>query len=444
MPAQRHTKLLITIVQGVAASALLFIVFGTDPFGIGVPADVTLGFLLGALAVSVVASWLGVVAHELGHAFAAYYLGLKVRVVSAGPIAVDFTGDSPRITRGRGTHGADAHVFWTAGELPPALWLRASKLATLAGPVAGVLWSLLALALSALVHALPWLHSGLVLSAWLGIALSVINLIPLRIGMLTSDGLKLLWLLTGNEQAARLETLGRWGDTLFSEVSPGNWPEEMIREQEQALAPRPITSVEELSVALAAGQMLYLHYADRHDWPEAHHVIAAAADLPRKGAGGKAGSLFDGVDVYYAVHLALRGSNGLGARAALDRVSPRSPVQSNSLVAGAQAAIALAELDPEAARENARLALERLRLSDRSPGCDRVEATWWDDVLERAEQLDAALQQGRRPVIAMVAPAAAAPRSDFAWDPGVAPEQRALWLWRAPAAGGLDLVHTRR
>jgi hypothetical protein len=269
--------------------------------------------------------------------------------------------------------------------------------------------------------------------------MAVVNLIPIRSGLSLSDGGTLRLALTDRDAAAESLQAGRWMEHYLGPDAPGNWPAAVVHGMEAAFAAAPKATGEQIEPARLAGSLLYLHYVDRGEWVEATHVITAAADLPRsvKPSGHERPS--DLTDALHAIHLARRGRNPRAARSALRLIDPTSSTARNSLYIGAQAAIALLEGEPLAARGLAAEAKQLLKRTVQTVGVDRLEGSWWDEVIAAAST--AAPQP--RPVTPLPSrPAAATPipapialpvvvRDDlFAWDPGVPSDLRTIWIRR--------------
>jgi hypothetical protein len=308
------------------------------------------------------------------------------------------------------------------------------------GPAAGILIGVVLLETGALLSSDPgWLKHGLLAAGVWNIVASAVNLLPLRNGLMRSDGAWLMTLARGGPEADESIASMYWIDLVHSLTPPGNWPPEVVEAQESALSrPQPLTP-NQLDLAILAGYLLYFHYADRGDWEEAHHVITKAADFPRPSKRRAYNSRFDIIDVVHAAHLALRGKNPRGARSALERIHHRSFMRRNSLYVGSLAAIALQENDPVTALELATVARNVLEPSLMFVAADRLEDSWWEEVMLRAQALlPAAGAETKNPVRAIVG-GGVSREELFAWDPGVPSDLRTVWIWRGSAMADLDL-----
>jgi hypothetical protein len=246
----------------------------------------------------------------------------------------------------------------------------------------------------------------------------------------------------GKSTNAALAEHARWGNKLRAAEPPGNWPPDLVQEMESVLYADGAEPPGDIGLSVRAGYLLYFHHADRLDWMEANHVISRAVDLLQRLAPGH--RTFESLFALYAVHLALRGGNARGARSEVERIAPDSKVRRTSLFLGAQASITLAENDPLAALNMAQSAKKLIAPLIASDAISRVEATWWDEVIARAEALGPAsptplraIDGGApaRPVIG----AAIARGELFAWDPGVPSDLRTVWFWRGRYLAELEL-----
>jgi hypothetical protein len=188
-----------------AAVALLMLGFTVGAFAVLVLTAPALGAEWGAavglslicvgLPISLV---LAVAAHELGHVFGGACAGLRPQFAHVGPIT--FTRWA-----GRWSLGWDRRQSWLGGRVvcarPPesrarmAVFLLAGPSANLVAGVAAAVWFA-----DAGLPALPRCWAGLL--AVQSLFLGVVNLVPLRVGRLDSDGLALCRLLAGCEPVA--------------------------------------------------------------------------------------------------------------------------------------------------------------------------------------------------------------------------------------------------
>lgn len=390
-----------------------------------------------------IAYWLGVFVHEFGHAFAGLARGMTLLQFTVGPVMLDWTQGALRL-RWNGFRYSFAGSVRFSGDEPTTRGVSDHIWMTLGGPVAELLFGFALVISAGAVDG--WLHTALMAGGSWSLLSCLINLLPFRKGFARSDGARLRTLMRGGADAMAYLAAGRWTDSLLSPEAPGNWPDDVVQSLESALArPHPL-NLDQLDLALIAGTSLYFYYADRQEWVEANHVIAKASDLPRSAEKRARNSRFDLVDVLHAIHLALRGRNSLAARSDLQRVHPRSAITGNSYYIGARAAIALAEWDPVTAIELATKAKMLLAPSTQSVGTDRLEGSWWDEVIVAAKALLPLTASDPNPGLQAMLPAPLPISSAngvregiFAWDPGVPSDLRTVWIWRSRTTADFDL-----
>jgi hypothetical protein len=311
-----------------------------------------------------------------------------------------------------------------------------------AGPVAQALYGFaLYLIATQLLRNSPVLNTVLILVAatqWTSVLFSVV---PMRAGRSRNDGSILQSVLTSGPSTASLMRVVRWNDYLLSGETPGSWPADIVEAQEAALTPGASVRPIDIELAILAGYHLYLYYADRHDWAEANHVLTRAVELPRLQGLSKATGPFDLIDVLSAIHLSLRGQNALAARAALARIGPRSSIRRNSLAVGAQASVDLVEKNLNSAILLATKAIRELERADSTTGANRLQASWWEEVISTAKRSLPAMRPGPIPTSRTATPvpqlrigAIDSERvgGPFSWDPGVASDVRTAWILRRP------------
>lgn len=374
-----------------------------------------------------------------GIALGGSFRGLAVRSLALGPFTIyRQPGDAPA---GFAAFAAGG-VRFASGGLPPEKTVDALGWSLAGGPLgialAGVAVANLGRLVAGSGPAARWL-------AALGLALLVVaalDLAPLRIGRLTTDGRRIRALQRAPVYHADNAQVQQWMEVMGSAAAPGNWPEAVIDEQERVLASDAADQPHERMRAYFAGMMLYYHYADRREWPEATHVIARAVNLPRPPERRLA--VTANLDSLQSLNLALRGRNPTGARFFLDRATINgagSPVLNET----ALAAILLAEEDRAGAIDRAKSA-RRGQPADSATPVDQLVASWSDEIIELARGSAAAPARTSTATMSTVAPAPAAAEMPAAvlsmpmvvsWDPGVPSDRRALWLWRNPRTADL-------
>jgi Zn-dependent protease len=387
--------------------------------------------------------WFGVCAHEIGHAFCAGAVGFDVRRIGIGPIAIEWRDGKTKVRRDRGHQGFSGYVSLASSASLQRSWRRSFCFFIAGGPLAQAMYGFALFGIATLASSTsPTLHAVLVFAAVLQLLVTLTNVIPARIGTSKNDGYQLRMVLRGRRSADALRQMYRWTEFLLSSGRPAEWPTAMVAELETALLQAGEESPEEIDLAISAGYYLYLYHADRRDWGKASLTLNHAVELPRPQRKAKGSGRFDLVDLLSAIHLALRGRNPLAAIAAFQRVDRRSPIHKNSLAIGAMASIDLAAGNDQKALNLANRAMEMLRKSGSNVGADRLQKSWWNEIIcskpipesaprdepvkaPRTSHKDVSFTP-RQPVIAS---ASQAPDC-FAWDPGVPSDLRTRWILR--------------
>lgn len=389
-----------------------------------------------------VAQWFGTFSHELGHAFAGLARGMTLLRFSVGCMTLDWTSGRMRVLLNKTRGPFAGHVLLTGWE-PTQRGITDNLVMVLGGPIAESLFGLLLIATSGNTDG--WVRTGLLAAGSWSLLHSVLNLLPLRIANTYSDGGQLRLLMPRGPEALERLAAGRWLGTYLGPEAPGNWPDDVVQSMEEAISRQPPLTDEQVERARLAGTILYFYYADRREWVEATHVIATAADLPRARMARDADKATDVTDVVHGFHLVMRGRNPLAARSALRSIHPKAAMTRNSLFIGTQSAIALAEGEPLAAYGLANEAKKLLAPTVKSIGVDRLEDSWWDEVIESASTMlvddgsnaaPPAITLGLAP---MPTAFASIVRDDlFAWDPGVPSDLRTVWIWRSRTKADLE------
>lgn len=393
---------------------------------------VTDGILI--VCVLVLTQKLGTVCHEAGHLIAGLARGLSLARFSVGLLSIDRAGGVVRVRIQRRSGQDAGHVCMT-GWKPGQRGITDHLVMVLGGPTAHLLFGLSLIVASRGLDG--WLAIGVEAGGWWNGLMALTNLVPFSTAHALSDGAVVRLILTRRDKAEELLLAGRWMELYLGPDAPGSWPDEIVQGMEATFASAHQLNGADLERARFAGSMLYLHYVDRGEWSEATHVITRTADLPGPAKLHGHDRPADLTDTLHAIHLGRRGRNPLAARSALRRVHPKSSLARNSLYFGAQATIALLEGEPLAARGLATEAKKQLRKSVRTVGVDRLEDSWWDEVIAAAApgafKPPVAVPPRPKmsaPVTTPVALAVMARDEQFAWDPGVPSDLRTVWMRR--------------
>jgi hypothetical protein len=257
--------------------------------------------------------------------------------------------------------------------------LRSWRLVSLAGPLANVLQAVTVSAIAWYTPILFGMETFFIMG--FGLLFGLMNLIPIRRGIMRSDG----WYVFRSDAARRMgqatADLIRVNDLLLSPARPSEWPTHLVVQAEEILwqpSHRVDTGVDP---GVLAGYLLYYHYADQGRWTEAGRAISRATDLQRPHSRQARHDRLPFVDLTYAVHLALLGNNAQAAQDALQRIPKRSPYRRLPRASAAQAAMLLIEGRPKEAIDHAQTAVRRAKRLRKFTNVDTLELEWWQQLL---------------------------------------------------------------
>lgn len=182
-----------------------------------------LGGFLVLLVAAMVFAWLHILIHEFGHALAGVSVGMRIIGLGVGPWRLNRTADGWAMRKEKSITGIDGFAVLLPGGTGFSRARQAVYL--LGGPLANLLLG--GLALLALMH---WVSKDSALAlvvaafAMMGLAIGLINLLPLRAGGWNSDG-RQLWLLWRNRaEAWAVAYLMRYCALANLGVLPRDWP----------------------------------------------------------------------------------------------------------------------------------------------------------------------------------------------------------------------------
>lgn len=336
---------------GLGAGMLGSMWFDPDPTtGIEVPlsADVW------TLAMLPLAYWLCVLWHELGHMVGARLGGLRVTMLVAGPLRLDFDADGTRILLNR----VIPKRYGLVACVPPSgeVASRGSYASGAAGgPVASLL--LAGIAGSAATAIGGWWGGVLFAIAFTSLVFGVGTLMPVHTHGLTTDGGQLLGLARGDDVTRQRLAVAALAAQSATGVRPRDWDPGLLRTIREESGDATLQAYVTMLEASLAGDRGDIDAADTH-----------MRELAEILTGERAGVIMPAIRRTFALALAgwigQRRREGDSARRWLE--AARGGFTDPATVAHAEAAVALAEGDPEAARRHLDTACAALpRLSDR-------------------------------------------------------------------------------
>jgi hypothetical protein len=321
--------------------------------------------------------WVCVVVHEFGHLLGGRIGGMRALMLFAGPLHIEFNADGVRVLRNRvtatwgGLAACAPHGERSSGRASFALLVAG-------GPMASVL--LAAATVPAAFAVGGWWGGLLLVTAAMSAGIGVATLIPVRAGGYMSDGGQLLGLAHRDQETRQRLALVALSGQSHAGVRPRDWDPALLRTIGEESGDATLRAVAAMLAANRAEDRGDLEAADAN-W----RAVAA-------GVGGEQGSsMAPAMRGSFAIGLAAwigqRRREGGSARRWLD--ASKGGFAEAAIRAHAEAAVALAEGDTDAARRHrdaARAALPRL--SDRGAALALADAL--DDL---AREIAAAISQ---------------------------------------------------
>lgn len=298
------------------------------------------------------ATWISITVHELGHLAGAVLSGLSPLMLFSGPLQIEFRSDRPygSFNRHRATWGGLAVAIPGRSHglgKRQAIWMVAG------GPMAS---GLAALACFVLIPSTGGIASLWILQVGLlSAAIAMGTLIPLQSGGFASDGRQLWQLLRGNKQALQRLRLAAIIGRNFSGHRPADWDfdelQSIVQESTQAML--------KTSALLLAAQVL-------DDRPDDQHARAGfealAKDLCAGGLAAYPLPFRAALVLPIVIYLAQRCGNADAAQRWLDAV-PAGVEEPHERL---HAKSAICKLRGEAAKAQA-FALEALQKLSKNP-----------------------------------------------------------------------------
>lgn len=296
---------------------------------------------------AIVAGYLAILAHEVGHLIGARLAGFRFHLLVAGPLRVERDDATGRI---RAVLNRDLSLAGgIAGSLPTTTDALPRRLGVMVGGGPGASF-LLAGIVAALLSgpadgAPPLLRSTLGIMMIISGGLGVVTLIPMRFSGFASDGARLLRLVRGGPDAKREAAVLTLIALSTAGTAPRDWPEETVR---------TATDVRDGSAdECTANVLAYSRAVDRGDTAAARAALHRALEL----ADQYPPAFVPGLMAESAFFEGFFSRDAGAARAYLAEVPEKSIGVTPFDRLRAEIAVALAEGDRAAARER----IERAR-----------------------------------------------------------------------------------
>ncbi|MGZ8379810.1 MAG: site-2 protease family protein [Gemmatirosa sp.] len=299
-----------------------------------------------AATLVLLAAWVALAAHELGHVIGGRLARFRFQLFVVGPLRVERDEHTERLKVGLNREASLYGGVAASMPLDTARLRTRMALVVAGGPMASVLLAVAAWALARALTGAPLAQVVLVALSILSAGIACVTLIPLRSGGFSSDGARLLRLAQrgpeARREAATLPLIAMMG----AGTPPREWPADMVR---AAWEPAD-GSMEE-----CFGQLLaYLHLLDLGRVEEAgaaiDRVMALRAAFPAPFA--------PSLDVEAAYFAGAHRDDAARARALLAQLPARSPAVQAWDRARAEAAALRAEGDAAGAARVAAAALD--------------------------------------------------------------------------------------
>jgi hypothetical protein len=342
-----------------------------------------------ALQVAMLVVVLGV--HELGHLVGGWLAGFRFFLFVVGPLQVRrAAGDAVEVgwNRSLALAGGLAASLPTTDHVEDSDALRRGLTTTVAGgPALSLAFALAAFGLDAALGALDvaagdgpaglFVRKTLFVTGLGSLGIFAVTLLPARTSGFYTDGMRLWRLWRGGPSALRDDAVVLLGTLSMSGVRPRDWPDALV---DRALGVAHPALDDGSLFACLAHQYAYARALDGGE-------AEAAADHLRAALAGYA----EGPDVLKAglaleaayVEGALRGD--AEAARAWRETAPASALTNATTQHRADAAVALAEADPDAARDAIAAARDALpRALDQ--GLAAAEADWLDALAARTQR----------------------------------------------------------
>lgn len=181
---------------------------------------------------AVVAGYLAILAHEVGHVIGGRLAGFRFALLVAGPLRVERDSATGRIRAGLNRELSLAGGI--AGSLPTDTHALPRRLGLMVAGGPGASFLLTGIAATLLSgparHAPPLLTTLLGIMLIISCGLGVVTLIPMRFSGFASDGARLLRLVRGGPDAKREAAVLAIVALSTAGTAPRDWPAETVRD----------------------------------------------------------------------------------------------------------------------------------------------------------------------------------------------------------------------
>lgn len=311
--------------------------------------------------------------HEAGHLLGGWLVGFRFTLFVVGPLKISREGGRLKVGLNRNLLLAGG----IAGSIPrdDRNLRRRMAMMTAGGPLASLVLALAAalLTLISLPDPPGEVASVLLFLSFTSFIIALVTLFPGRTGGFQTDGARLLMLLRGGPRADRWCAVAVLGAAAMSDQRPRDWSPDLVR-QATAVTDGSLDDV-------GATMMAYQRALDLGVSEEAKgfldRALAARDSYPAP--------YRSSITLEAAYFEARHQGDAPAARAWLEESgNPGWPIEPQTRLR-AEAAVLLAEGEPEEAKERAAEGLEKVGDST-VPGIARAEKDWLQEISSLAEE----------------------------------------------------------
>lgn len=328
-----------------------------------------------------VAIYFSTIIHELGHAFVGTAYGLPLSRIMVSPIMLEFEPGRIRIGRMR-LKGVGGAVVFGHTDKPPSAAIVARRAMAIAGPLANLaLTGLLVLFAVTFFADRPSTQLKIMTVAVVSGLMFVGNMIPRRIGFLTTDGDTFFRLRCEKPASVNEIRSSKFGEWLQKPCRPSERPADLLWLADELLR----STNEHVSRATKALAAFYLYecLANRGNLAEALAWVEwTERSLERPAKPGR-GDPVDALTALRARHYALWNGDPFHAELTLRALHQRSWIRSYTEWMMPTALVQASRGDLTGARRSIAKSRRALKpLLDRS-GSARLESQWLDIIEQR-------------------------------------------------------------
>ncbi|MCX6612433.1 MAG: M50 family metallopeptidase [Acidobacteria bacterium] len=304
---------------------------------------------LAIIPITIIALWLVLAAHELGHVIGGRLAGFRFYLYAVGPLRIDGVNGSLEIkfNRNASLWGGIAAAGPDPHQVPEYEDLRKKMLMLVSGgPIVSLLGGLAFFPALAIWPSNQYLAAGLIVFAIGSLSIALVTMLPINNSGFVNDGARILQLASRNDAGRRWVWSAALGAISMS-VRPRDWPAELVDSTTQ--------NVEPTYDGIMAMWTRYGYHLDRQEFELARQWLdRALANVDAWPAAARPIIHAGAADFYARIEVDLK-----RARIHLGEANKPGFVTKEA-VAVAESAVLVAEGKYPAARESLKLARKSL------------------------------------------------------------------------------------